>query len=107
MVIHPVEDLPAAARFYEQALGLAPLFRDGDRFCAFDAGGVRIALASGSEALTAAPAVSYRVDDVPEVVARLEAAGAVLRRGPETGPDEVRAVLSDPAGNAFVVYARR
>lgn len=32
-----VDDLPRAARFYEQVLGLSPLFRD-QRLCAYDCG---------------------------------------------------------------------
>ena len=107
MVIHPVDDLDTAARFYEEQLGLAVKFRDGDRFCAFDAGGTTLALAAGDERLTDGPAVSLKVDDVPKAVEQLCATGAALLRGPEEGPHEIRAVLRDPAGNAFVVYAAR
>jgi predicted enzyme related to lactoylglutathione lyase len=109
MVLHPVEDLDAAVRFYEQGLGLAVRFRDGDRFCALDAGGVTIALAAGSEreATAGAVAVTYKVDDVPAAVAQLVAAGAQLLVPPREGPHEVRAALRDPAGNVFAVYASR
>jgi predicted enzyme related to lactoylglutathione lyase len=105
MVIHPVEDLESAARFYESALGLTLKFRDGDRFCAFDLGGVTIALAAGTERLTQSPAVSLKVADLDAALAKLQAAGAKLLRGPEVGPHERRAVLEDPAGNALILYA--
>lgn len=105
MVIHPVDDLEQALRFYRDALGCALLFRDGDRFCALDAGGTKIALAAGAERVADAPAVSYKVDDVDAAVAALRAGGASLVRSVEEGPHERRAVLRDPSGNALVVYA--
>ena len=109
MIIHPVEDLDAALAFYRDALGLELKFRDGDRFCALDAGGVTIALAAGAErsATAGATAVSYRVDDVAAAVEQLVGAGAELVRGPEEGPHEVRAALRDPAGNVLSIYAGR
>jgi predicted enzyme related to lactoylglutathione lyase len=107
MVIHPVEDLEAAARFYRDGLGLEPKFRDGDRFCAFDAGGVTIALATGDEAIAQQVVVSYKVADADAALAELEAAGAVILQPLHDGPHERRAVLEDPAGNSFVVYAPR
>ena len=107
MVIHPVTDLDSAAEFYARGLGLRELFRDGDRFCAFDAGGVTIALAAGAErdSTAAETAVSYKVDDVAAAVERLAAAGAELISGPEEGPHEIRAALRDPAGNVLAVYS--
>jgi predicted enzyme related to lactoylglutathione lyase len=105
MVIHPVEDMESAARFYESALGLALKFRDGDRFCAFDVGGVTLALAAGAERLTRSPAVSLKVADLDASLAELQAAGAKVLRGPEVGPHERRAVLEDPAGNALILYS--
>ena len=107
MVIHPVEDLDAAAAFYADALGLEEKFRDGDRFAAFDAGGVTVALAAGDEAVAESTAISFKVDDVAAATERLQAAGAKLLRGPEEGPHELRAVLADLSGNAFIVYAER
>jgi predicted enzyme related to lactoylglutathione lyase len=105
MVIHPVEDLDETARFYREGLGLEEAFRDGDRFCAFSVGGVMVALAAGDERLTESAAVSYKVDDVAAMVAKLEAAGATTLRAPEEGPHEIRAVLRDPAGHPLIVYS--
>lgn len=107
MVIHPVVSLDESLAFYRDGLGLPLRFRDGDRFCAFDGGGVTIALAAGAERLSDAPVVSYQVEDLEGTVAALEAAGGTLLRPVEEGPHERRALLRDPSGNAFVVYARR
>ncbi|WP_049577694.1 VOC family protein [Nonomuraea sp. SBT364] len=100
-VLIPVTDLDQAIAFY----GLPVKFRDGDRFAALDAGGVTIALAGPAEHVTASAAPSYRVDDVAPVVADLAARGAEVVRAPEAGPHETRAVLRDPSGNVFVLYA--
>jgi predicted enzyme related to lactoylglutathione lyase len=107
MVIHPVEDLEAAIQFYETTLGLSVKLRDGDRFCAMDAGGVTIALAAGEERLSEIPLVSYKVADVDTAVRDLVAAGAIVERPAHNGPHERRALLRDPDGNPLMVYASR
>lgn len=105
-VLYVVDDVAAAVGFYRDALGLPVRFVDGDRFAAVDAGGVTFGLTGPAEDVTGgSPAASFRVADVPATVGALTAAGAELVRGPETGPHEVRAVLRDPAGNPFVLYA--
>lgn len=105
-VLYPVHDVDRAVAFYRDGLGLAVRFADGGRFAALDAGGTTFALAGPAEDVTGGdPAVSFKVEDVAGAVERLTAAGARLVRGPEEGPHEVRAVLRDPDGNAFVVYA--
>lgn len=107
-VLHPTDDLGTLVAFYRDGLGLPLRFRDGDRFAAFDGGGVTFALTSGAEDVTAgSPAVSFRVTDVAATVDRLRAAGAEVVSPPTEGPHETRAVLRDPAGHAFVVYAPR
>jgi predicted enzyme related to lactoylglutathione lyase len=118
-VLCPVADLDEAIRFYRDGLGLAVSFRDGDRFAALDASGpgdpgapgggagVTLALAGPGEDITGAVAASFKVADVDAAAERLTGAGAQLVRGPESGPHETRAVLRDPAGNLFVVYAPR
>jgi len=104
MVIHPVENLRDALRFYTEGLGLELQFQDGERFAALAAGDVTVALAAGEERLHSSPHVSYKVDDVQAAVSDLVAAGATLLREPEDGPHERRAVLLDPAGNGLIVY---
>ncbi|MFG1999469.1 VOC family protein [Spirillospora sp. NPDC048911] len=107
-VLYGVEDVDEAVRFYRDALGLAVKFQDGGRFAALDGGGTTFAIAGPEEDVTGGtPAVSFKVDDVAALTARLTEAGATLVRGPEEGPHEVRAVLRDPAGNPFVLYASR
>ncbi|MER6944661.1 VOC family protein [Nonomuraea sp. NPDC005983] len=102
-VLIPVADLDQAIAFY----GLPVKFRDGDRFAALDGGGVTVALAGPAEHVTAAVAVSYKVEDVARAVGELSARGAEVVRAPEDGPHETRAVLRDPSGNVFVLYSPR
>ncbi|WP_327002629.1 VOC family protein [Dactylosporangium sp. NBC_01737] len=104
-VLYPTGDLSSSVAFYRDGLGLPLKFADGDRFAALDGGGVTFALAGGDEALGTTPMASFKVTDVPSSVARLTALGASLVSGPSRGPHEVRAVLHDPAGNPFVLYA--
>jgi predicted enzyme related to lactoylglutathione lyase len=106
-VLYTADDVTAAVRFYRDALGLNVKFQDGDRYAALDGGGTTFAIAGPEEQIVAEPAVSFKVDDVAAMTDRLTAAGAALVRGPEEGPHEIRAVLRDPAGNPFVLYASR
>jgi predicted enzyme related to lactoylglutathione lyase len=106
-VLYGADDVAAAVAFYRDGLGLKVKFQDGERFAALDGGGATFALAGPEEQVAAGPAVSFKVDDVAAMTRRLIAAGAELVRGPEEGPHEIRAVLRDPAGNSFVVYASR
>ncbi|WP_328808967.1 VOC family protein [Nonomuraea montanisoli] len=100
-VLIPVADLDQAIAFY----GLPVKFRDGDRFAALDGGGVTVALAGPAEHVTDTAAPSYKVDDVARAVRELSARGGEVVRAPEEGPHETRAVLRDPSGNVFVLYA--
>jgi predicted enzyme related to lactoylglutathione lyase len=106
-VLYGADDVGAAVAFYRDALGLSVKFQDGTRFAALDGGGTTFAIAGPEEQVVSAPAASFKVDDVTAMIERLTAAGAELVRGPEEGPHEIRAVLRDPAGNSFVVYASR
>ncbi|HEY7483671.1 MAG TPA: VOC family protein [Streptosporangiaceae bacterium] len=106
-VLYGADDVAVAVAFYRDGLGLAVKFQDGERFAALDGGGTTFAIAAPEEQVVSGPAVSFKVDDVAAMAERLTAAGAELVRGPEDGPHEIRAVLRDPAGNSFVVYASR
>jgi catechol 2,3-dioxygenase-like lactoylglutathione lyase family enzyme len=106
-VLYPADDLGETVRFYRDALGLEVRFQDGERFAVLDGGGTTLAIAGPVERVVGDPAVSFKVDDVTDMVHRLTAAGARLIRGPEEGPHEVRAVLRDPAGNPLILYATR
>jgi predicted enzyme related to lactoylglutathione lyase len=105
-VLYPAADVPAAVRFYGDALGLRVKFQDGSRFAALDGGTTTFAIAGDEEDVTGGrPAVSFKVPDVQAAVDRLVAAGAELQRPAEAGPHEVRAVVRDPWGNPVVLYA--
>ena len=106
-VLYGADDLAAAVAFYRDGLGLSVKFQDGERFAALDGGGTTFAIAAPEEQIVTGPAVSFKVDDITATTDRLIAAGAEMVRGPERGPHEIRAVLRDPAGNSFVVYASR
>lgn len=106
-VLYGADDVATAVAFYRDGLGLAVKFQDGERFAALDGGGTTFAIAAPEEQIVPGPAVSFKVDDVTATTERLIAAGAELVRGPEEGPHETRAVLRDPAGNSFVIYASR
>ncbi|TDD58526.1 VOC family protein [Actinomadura rubrisoli] len=105
-VLYSAKDVDEAVRFYRDALGLDVRFQDGGRFAALDGGGTTLTIAGPEEDVTGGvPAASFKVEDVRAMAESLTAAGATLVRGPEEGPHEVRAVLRDPSGNPFVLYA--
>ena len=104
-VIVAVSDMDAACAFYGDAMGLKEKFRDGDRFAAYDGGGVTLALVAGEEDVTGGiTAPSFKVADVAGAVADLVAAGAKVVMPATEGPHETRAVIHDPSGNTLVLY---
>lgn len=103
-ILVPVADVDRAADFYEHVLGLPLLFRyPGNAF--FDADGVRLYLATPSEADFAGRVTLYfRVPDVTATLERLEAAGATVRERPEIAHRDAAydlwlAFVQDPDGN--------
>jgi catechol 2,3-dioxygenase-like lactoylglutathione lyase family enzyme len=104
-ILLPVADLDAAIDFYEDALGLALEFRDGDRYAQLSAGGVAIALVGPEDRDPAAGvAPALKVAALDELAARLRAAGAEVGE-PVDGGHERRLELRDPSGNPLVLYA--
>ncbi|MBY8856882.1 VOC family protein [Nocardia sp. CA2R105] len=104
-VLYPVEDVEKAIAFYNVAVGLPLKFQDGARFAALDGGSTTFALAGAEEQVAGrAAAVSFKVPDVAAAVREIEAAGGVVVAPAAEGPHEVRAVVQDPWGNAFIVY---
>jgi predicted enzyme related to lactoylglutathione lyase len=79
----PVEDVERATAFYRDVLELPLLFSySGNAF--FDAHGVRLYLATPTEAGYAGPTTIYfRVEDVSGTFERLVAKGAAVRELPE------------------------
>lgn len=106
LLLCPVHDLDAAVAFYRDVLGLPVKFRDGDRYCAIDAGGFTLGLAAGAERVADEAAAVFRVEDIAESLNVLVAAGAQVLRPVERGPHEARAVLRAPGGGALVLSAR-
>jgi len=107
-VILPVEDLGRAVDFYQRTLGLALKFRDGDRWAAFDAGGVTLALAGGAERPPGnVIALSFKVENVAAALARAVADGAVLAAPAAEGPHEIRGAVKDRAGHLIYFYSPR
>lgn len=104
-VLYPTSDVDAAVTFYAQGLGLPVKFQDGARFAALDGGAITFAISGPEEDVAGGRATaSFKVAHVAKAVDRLVDAGAALVRPAEQGPHEVRAVLTDPWGNPFVVY---
>ncbi|HXG25558.1 MAG TPA: VOC family protein [Candidatus Binatia bacterium] len=103
-ILVPVSDVDRAATFYEEILGLHPLFRyPGNAF--FDVDGIRLYLASPTEDdFLGRTTIYFRVADVTATLERLEAAGATVRERPEIvfGTDDYDlwlAFVQDPDGN--------
>jgi predicted enzyme related to lactoylglutathione lyase len=106
MLLYPVEQIDEALPFFQQALGLPIKFRDGERFCALDAGGFTLGLVAQEERIVRQPALVYRVDDISATVDRLVAAGAKILQPITQGPHELRAVLSGPQEFPIVISAK-
>ncbi|MBO0875140.1 MAG: VOC family protein [Pseudonocardia sp.] len=107
-VLHPVADVAAAVRFYEDAFGISSKFIDGDRYAALDAGGTTLALAGPAEDLTdGIPAASFKVPDVTVALMAITKAGGRVVKEARKGPHEVRAVAHDPWGNILILYGPR
>lgn len=106
LLLCPVEDMESAVGFFRDTIGLSLKFRDGDRYCALDAGGFTLGLVAGEERIVAQPTIAFRVEDIEAAVARLTASGATILRPTEAGPHEVRAVLRAPGGTPLIVAAK-
>jgi catechol-2,3-dioxygenase len=98
------EDVPAAAHFYRDVIGLCLLPRHGDR-PHFDLGGIYLAILKGrsrpAENTTPArfPIVAFAVDDLDAAVEHLRAHHVELPWGVEEDADSRWVMLRDPAGN--------
>lgn len=102
----PALDLDRSLDFYRDSVGLPVRLRDGDRYAELDAGGLKFSLATPADhPLSATVLPTFKTGDVAAAVSRLVADGAVVVAPPAAGAHEIRAVLRDPAGNAFVVYS--
>jgi catechol 2,3-dioxygenase-like lactoylglutathione lyase family enzyme len=112
-----VKDLGAAARFYEETLGLSRAGSEGDEVAVFESGDTKINVYRSSFAGTnKATALTWTVDDVEDVVRTLQAKGVKFEHYdlPETtrkgdlhiSGDVKVAWFKDPDGNILSVVNR-
>ena len=105
LMLCPVQDLDAAVAFYRDVLGLPVKFRDGERYCALDAGGYTLGLAAREERIVDDAAPAFHVEDMDAALETMLRSGAEVVRPVERGPHELRAVLRVPGGNTVVLSA--
>jgi predicted enzyme related to lactoylglutathione lyase len=106
MLLYPVEEIDEGLKFFQEALGMPVKFRDGDRFCALDAGGFTVGLVANEERIVDQPALVYRVEDIASTLDRLVAAGAQILKPITKGPHELRTVLRDNRGFPLVISSK-
>ncbi len=109
-ILVPVSDVERATAFYRDQLGIPFLFAfPGNAF--FDADGIRLYLAAPEQPGFAGIATLYfRVDDIREAVAALEARGVDFGEGPHVvHRDDTMALwmafARDPDGNNIGLMA--
>jgi catechol 2,3-dioxygenase-like lactoylglutathione lyase family enzyme len=112
-----VKDLDAAARFYEETLGLSRVGNEGDEAIVFESGDTAINVYRSSFAGTnKATALTWAVDDVEDVVRTLRAKGVKFehydlpdtrREGDVHVSGDIKvAWFKDPDGNILSVVNR-
>jgi catechol 2,3-dioxygenase-like lactoylglutathione lyase family enzyme len=112
-----VKDLGAAARFYEETLGLNRAGGEGDEVIVFESGDSEINVyRSGFAGTNRATALTWTVDDVEDVVRTLKARGVKFehydlpdtkREGDVHVSGEIKvAWFKDPDGNILSVVNR-
>jgi catechol 2,3-dioxygenase-like lactoylglutathione lyase family enzyme len=105
IVMLNVDDMDKACAFYANTMGLKLKFRDGARWAAFDAGGVTLALAAGSERASTPVALNFKVANVEEALARVTADGGRREGQTVTSAHEVRAAVRDHDGHVINLYS--
>lgn len=99
----PVPDLAAGVAFWQELLGVAPTFVDGDRWAQFDVDGRRIALA-GTDRVADIPSLMLKASDLEATRDALAALGAVVSEIRQ-GPHERRFEATTPGGWTVAVYS--
>lgn len=103
-ILLPVTDLGAACAFVGEVLGFELRFRDGDRYAAYQAGGLTLALAAADEQpVPGRVALALKTADLDSALERLAAADMQVS-APHDSEHERRVTFSDRDGNAFVLY---
>lgn len=109
LLLYPVADIDTALPFFTEGFGLRVKFRDGDRYCALDAGALTLALVAGEEKIVDQLALAFKLEEGEEIdaaIARLVDAGAGVTLPAAQGPHETRAVLQTPQGFSIVVSGK-
>jgi lactoylglutathione lyase len=99
--IYRVPDLPAAAAWYSNALGIQPYFNE-PFYVGFNVGGCELGLHPQMNAVSGGENVEtyWGVDDIQVTFAQLLANGATAHEQPNNvGEDLWVAMLKDPWGN--------
>lgn len=94
--------------FYEDVLGLAPKFADGERWAQYDLGGTNFALAAPGEAPagTRGAVLVFQVEDIEAAIQRLTAAGTSVDERRDMSAHGRVATFTDPSGNRLQLFAR-
>ncbi len=103
------DDIERRASFYENVLGLALQFRDGNRWIQFKTGDVSIALASPDESMGAPldmPVPVFEIDDLDAAVAELRAQGREVGATRDMGTHGRVAMIRDPSGAFLVLFSK-
>jgi predicted enzyme related to lactoylglutathione lyase len=105
-------DMDRSVEFYANVLGLSLTRREGSNWAEFEAGPIRFALHGAVEGHPFTPGgatASFQVDDLDDVLAKVESRGAVVGHRGEVGAEARYAILQDPDGNQvqLIQYAAR
>lgn len=94
--------------FYETAVGLAPAFRDGNRWSQFRVGNTNFALSAPEEAapVEGAAVVVFEVDDLQAATDRITGGGGRALGARDMGAHGTVATFADPDNNIFQVFAK-
>ena len=107
--MYPVTDMPRARAFYEETLGLGPS-RSGatSPWVEFDLpGGGCLAITNvtpGQPSANAGGTIAFEVDDLPALIANLEAKGVVFPAKDIESPVCRMAVCLDSEGNSIILH---
>ena len=107
-VVVNVSDVPRAAAFYRDTLGLDfPLVEESLRWQEFQTEPVAFALREDKGNPGANAAIALAVDDVSAAVEELRAKGVKVLIEPRESPDCYTAMVQDPDGNMLLLHRRK
>lgn len=94
--------------FYETALGLAPTFRDGNKWSQFRVGNTNFALSAPEEAapVEGAAVIVFEAEDMEAATHRITTGGGRLLASRDMGTHGTVATFADPDNNIFQVFAK-